>query len=197
VANLSPIEYSWHRKYASINETVTGIPFLRFLFKLVLSCLGQAADLVVSTTRSSAVGIMLTPPKLERVPTWGTPDHSANRLRLGRRAISALPLCFIALLYQLSRTSTCTNLKEVEVSLTPTLILARRAGSEISSTETRVRAPSPHRLGATSAASIRTPLQVADPSTDPISRRSRGVIQRAPPSLKARHGLVSAVTDRL
>jgi hypothetical protein len=30
---------------------------------LVLSCLGQAADLVVSTTRSSAVGIMLTPPQ--------------------------------------------------------------------------------------------------------------------------------------
>ena len=45
-------------------------PFLRFL--LVLSCLGQAADLVVSITRSSAVGIMLTPPKLERVPTWGS-----------------------------------------------------------------------------------------------------------------------------
>jgi hypothetical protein len=39
---------------------------------LVLSCLGQAADLVVSITRSSAVGIMLTPPKLERVPTWGS-----------------------------------------------------------------------------------------------------------------------------
>ena len=68
MANLSPIEYSWHRKHASINETVT--PFLRFL--LVLSCLGQAADLVVSITRSSAVGIMLTPPKLERVPTWGS-----------------------------------------------------------------------------------------------------------------------------
>ncbi len=32
------------------------IAFLRFL--LVLSCLGQAADLVVSITRSSAVGIM-------------------------------------------------------------------------------------------------------------------------------------------
>ena len=68
VVNLSPIEYSWHRKHASINETV--ILFLRFL--LVLSCLGQAADLVVSITRSSAVGIMLTPPKLERVPTWGS-----------------------------------------------------------------------------------------------------------------------------
>jgi hypothetical protein len=38
----------------------------------LLSCLGQGADLVVSTTRSSAVGIMLTPPKLERVPTWGS-----------------------------------------------------------------------------------------------------------------------------
>ncbi len=39
--------------------------------------LGQAADLVladlvVSITRSSAVGSMLTPPKLERVPTWGS-----------------------------------------------------------------------------------------------------------------------------
>jgi len=67
VVNLSPIEYSWHRKHASINETV--ILSLRYL--LVLSCLGQAADLVVSTTRSSAVGIMVTPPKLERVPTWG------------------------------------------------------------------------------------------------------------------------------
>lgn len=68
MVNLSPIEYSWHGKHASINETV--IPSLRFL--LVLSCLGQAADLVVSITRSSAVGIMLTPPKLERVPTWGS-----------------------------------------------------------------------------------------------------------------------------
>jgi hypothetical protein len=38
------------------------------------------ADLVVSTARSSAVGIILTPPKLERVPTWGAPDHSANLL---------------------------------------------------------------------------------------------------------------------
>jgi len=142
VVNLSPIEYSWHRKHASINETV--ILFLRFL--LVLSCLGQAADLqvVVSITRSSAVGIMLTPPKLERVPTWGTPDHSASRL--GRGAISAMfhrPTLL---------TSTCT--REVEVPLTPTLILARRAGSEKSRTETRVRAPSPHR--ATRAASIRT-----------------------------------------
>ena len=67
MANLSPIEYSWHRKHASINETV--ILSLRYL--LVLSCLGQAADLVVSTTRSSAVGTMVTPPKLERVPPWG------------------------------------------------------------------------------------------------------------------------------
>ncbi len=57
MANLSPIEYSWHRKYASINETA--IPSLRFL--LVLSCLGQAADLVVSITRSSAVGICGSP----------------------------------------------------------------------------------------------------------------------------------------
>ena len=46
--------------------------FLSLRFLLVLSCLGQAADLVVSITRSSAVGIMLTPPKLERVPTWGS-----------------------------------------------------------------------------------------------------------------------------
>ena len=68
MVNLSPIEYSWHRKHASINETV--FLFLRLL--LVLSCLGQGADLVVSTTRSSAVGIMLTPPKLERVPTCGS-----------------------------------------------------------------------------------------------------------------------------
>ena len=68
VVNLSPIEYSWHRKHASINETV--ILSLRYL--LVLSCLGQAADLVVSTTRSSAVGTMVTPPKLERVPTCGS-----------------------------------------------------------------------------------------------------------------------------
>ena len=69
MVNLSPIEYSWHRKHASINETVILSESLRYL--LVLSCLGQAADLVVSTTRSSAVGTMVTPPKLERVPPWG------------------------------------------------------------------------------------------------------------------------------
>ncbi len=46
------------------------------------------------------------------------------------------------------------------MSQTPTLILARRAGSEKSRTETRVRAPSSH--PATRAASIRKPF--ADPS---------------------------------
>ncbi len=33
VVNLSPIEYSWHRKYASINETV----IYPFLFQVVVS----------------------------------------------------------------------------------------------------------------------------------------------------------------
>ena len=69
MVNLSPIEYSWHRKYASINEAV--IPFLRFL--LVLSCLGQAAEVLASTTRSSATGSTLEAPlKLEQVPQWGS-----------------------------------------------------------------------------------------------------------------------------
>ena len=69
MVNLSPIEYSWHRKHASINETV--ILFLRFL--LVLSCLGQAADVLASTTRSSATGSTLKAPlKLEQVPQWGS-----------------------------------------------------------------------------------------------------------------------------
>jgi hypothetical protein len=69
VVNLSPIEYSWHRKYASINETV--ILSLRFL--LVLSCLGQAADVLASTTRSSATGSTLEAPlKLGQVPQWGS-----------------------------------------------------------------------------------------------------------------------------
>ena len=102
-----------------------GFPFLRFL--LVLSCLGQAASL------AQKIRILWFPsPGARRLaacqhpPSWGghqrggAPDHSANRL--GRRAISAMfhrPTLL---------TSTCT--REVEVSLTPTLILARRAGSE-------------------------------------------------------------------
>ena len=58
-----------------------------------------------------------TPPSWSGYQRGGAPDHSANRL--GRRAMFHRP----ALL-----TSTCT--REVEVSLTPTLILERRAGSE-------------------------------------------------------------------
>jgi len=179
MVNLSPIEYSWHGKHASINETV--IPSLRFL--LVLSCLGQAADLVVSITRSSAVGIMLTPPKLERVPTWGSawPFGQPSRKKGYLRHVSS-PYFIDIDLHERSGGVPDTDPDPRE---------ACRIREK--QTETRVRAPSPHR--ATRAASIRTPF--AGPSTDPISRRGRGVIQRAPSSLKARHGLVNAVTDRL
>ena len=40
---------------------------------LVLSCLGQAADVLASTARSSAFGSTFkATPKLERVPQWGS-----------------------------------------------------------------------------------------------------------------------------
>ena len=40
---------------------------------LVLSCLGQAADVLASTTRSSATGSTSKAPlKLEQVPQWGS-----------------------------------------------------------------------------------------------------------------------------
>ena len=40
---------------------------------MVLSCLGQAAEVLASTTRSSATGSTLEAPlKLEQVPRWGS-----------------------------------------------------------------------------------------------------------------------------
>ncbi len=87
---------------------------------LVLSCLGQAADVLASTTRSSATGRTLKAPlKLEQVNRSGeVPDRSARCLKKG-----GSPAMFHrpALLR-----STCT--KRVEVSQTPTLILERRKG---------------------------------------------------------------------
>jgi hypothetical protein len=116
---------------------------------LVLSCLGQAADVLASATRSSATGSTSKAPlKLEQVVTgyyvvschWchsgEVPDRSARCLKKG----GGSPAMFHrpALLK-----STCT--KRAEVSQTPTLILERRKGSrnsEAKATQARtVRAP--------------------------------------------------------
>ncbi len=66
-----------------------GVGFLTFRFcevLLVLSCLGQAADVLASTTRSSATGSTLKAPlKLEQVPQGGVPDtdpHPRKKKRI-------------------------------------------------------------------------------------------------------------------